>query len=257
MSSEPALGGPDIESGAIGDPGGPDAPAEESKGLRKVKETTVTEKVAGGVAIGAVGTSVTAMIIEQNPLVYVAGGLSSGIAPYAVYQQTKLTDIANLKETHEALKQEVDYLEAENERLSKSVNELGDTVGRLEDVENALDLITNTQNQSVNAFAEQVKENKSILDQMQTNLRANVLQNLLSVIIRSDKDKDFQIDESEMDSLISRMRSINGVEVHEDRFRNAIQKSGGSLNAVIDVVKNLLSDDVDTDNEIFTIHEDE
>jgi hypothetical protein len=135
--------------------------------LGKVKNSTIAEKAATATAMGAVGTSVAAMIMEGNPLIYVAGGLSSAIAPYSVYQQTKLTDIAALKETHEKLKDEVDKLSFQNQRLKASVTELSETVERLEDVEQALDLITNTQNQSVTVFAEQVKENKEVLAKMQ------------------------------------------------------------------------------------------
>eukprot|EP00978_Attheya_sp_CCMP212_P022503 scaffold67198_cov50-Attheya_sp.AAC.4 len=90
---------------------------------------------------------------------------------------------------------------------------------------------------------------------MQNNLKANVLQNLLSVIIRSDTDGDFQISPTEQDDLIKRVQTVNGVELHEDRFRAAIQKSGGSLQAVMDVVKNLLSDEVSKEDEIFTLTE--
>eukprot|EP00957_Ditylum_brightwellii_P119956 9154680-Ditylum_brightwellii.AAC.1 len=177
------------------------------------------------------------------------------MGPYAYWQQTRLTDIAALKETHEAVQREVDRLAAENERLHKNVEDLSNTVDRLEDVEQALDVITETQGQSVEAFAEQVEENREILNQMQKNLRANVLQNLLSVIIRSDTDQDFTIDESELDDLVRRIKRINGCELNEDRFRKAILDNGGSLQAVMDVAKNLLSNDTDKDNEIFTLTE--
>jgi len=196
-----------------------------------------------------------AMILEGNPLLYVAGLLSSIIAPYSVYQQVKLTDIAALKETHAKLQEEVGRLSFQNKRLKASVTELSRTVERLEDVEQALDLITNTQNQSVSAFAEQVRENKELLSKLQNNLRANVLQNLLSVIIRSDTDGDFTIDKDEIEDLIKRMKNINGVTLHEDRFRMAIAKSGGNLYDVVNVVKSLLQKDLPEDEEIFVIED--
>mmetsp|Transcript_30998 Transcript_30998/g.45545 ORF Transcript_30998/g.45545 Transcript_30998/m.45545 type:complete len:259 (+) Transcript_30998:210-986(+) len=223
--------------------------------LKAIKNSTPMEILAGGVAGVSVGTSLTAIILQGQNVVYVAGGLSCAMGPYAYWQQTRLTDIAALKETHEAVQREVDRLAAENERLHKNVEDLSNTVDRLEDVEQALDVITETQGQSVEAFAEQVEENREILNQMQKNLRANVLQNLLSVIIRSDTDQDFTIDESELDDLVRRIKRINGCELNEDRFRKAILDNGGSLQAVMDVAKNLLSNDTDKDNEIFTLTE--
>lgn len=228
--------------------GGTGIPEHKDKGaLKPIAETTAKEKVAAVVACTSVGTSGLAMAMSPSAMVLGAGVLSCGIGPYAYYQQTKLTDIAALKETHEAIAREVNRLGAENERLGDTVEELGSTVDKLEDSENALDVITQTQGQSVDAFAEQVAENREILEIMQKNLKANVLQNLLSVIIRSDADGNMNIDDTEIDPLVSRIKSINGVNLNEQLFRNAIVKNGGSLQAVMDVVKNLLSDNGDSE----------
>lgn len=227
---------------------------KKSKKLTKVK-TTPMEMLAGGAAVVAVGTSVTAMVLNPFTPVFVAGTLSSVIGPYAYYQQTKLTDIIALKETHEAVKREVNRLQSENIRLNETVGELSDTIDKLEDVEQALDVITQTQGQSVEAFAEQVKDNREILGQMQKNLRANVLQNLLQVVIRSDQDDNMQIEEDEIDDLINRIKKINGVEVREDRFKEKIISAKGKLSSVMDIIKNLMADDVSGDDEIFIIKE--
>ena len=160
---------PDIENG------GASPSRKKGKRLKKIWSHTPLEILSGTVAAVAVGTSVTAMVLVGSPIVYIAGALSSVIGPYSYYQQTKLTDILALKETHEAVKREVDRLQSENMRLNETVGELSDTIDKLEDVEQALDVITQTQGQSVAAFAEQVKENREILGQMQKNLRANVL----------------------------------------------------------------------------------
>ena len=156
----------------------------------------------------------------------------------------------------EAVKREVDRLQAENVRLNETVGELSDTIDKLEDVEQALDVITQTQGQSVAAFAEQVKENRDILGQMQKNLRANVLQNLLQVVIRSDQDDNMTIEADEIDDLINRIKKINGVEVREEKFKDRIISSGGSLSSVMDIIKNLMADDVSKEDEIFIIKED-
>lgn len=246
---------PDTEDNSATVEEGGIAAQSESKKLKKVKKHTPMEILSGGVAVVSVGTSIAAMVVNPFAPVFVAGALSSVIGPYAYYQQTKLTDIIALKETHEAVKKEVDRLQAENVRLNETVSELSDTIDKLEDVEQALDVITQTQGQSVAAFAEQVKENRDILGEMQKNLRANVLQNLLQVVIRSDMDGDMQIEDEEIDDLVTRIKKINGVEVREDRFRERIIGSGGSLAAVMDIIKNLMSDDVSEGEEIFIIKE--
>ena len=58
------------------------------------------EIFSGALATVSVGTSVTAIVMAYSPIVLTAGILSSVVGPYAYYQQTKLTDIIALKETH-------------------------------------------------------------------------------------------------------------------------------------------------------------
>ena len=209
------------------------------------------EILSGGAAVVSVGTSVTAMVMNFSTVVVVSGALTSVIGPYAYYQQTKLTDIIALKETHEAVKREVDRLQGENVRLNETVGDLTNTMDKLEDVEQALDVITQTQGQSVATFAEQVKENRDILDQLHKQLRANKLQNLLQVVIRSDQDDNMHIEEDEIDDLINRIKKINTLEVMEDRFKDRIMSEGGSLQSVMDIIKNLMADDISGEDEIF------
>jgi len=244
----------DIE-GSDSSPGNADntSSTKSKKKLGKVWSHTPMEILSGGVAAVAVGTSVTAMVLTRSSWVYIAGGLSSVIGPYAYYQQTKLTDILALKETHEAVKRNVDRLSSENVRLHDTVGGLSNTVDKLEDVEQALDVITQTQGQSVATFAEQVKENRDILGQLQKSLRANVLQNLLQVVIGSDQDQNDQIEEHEVDDLIQRIININGVEVREDLFKEAIRSSKGSLSAVMDIIMNLMAEDNSGDDQMFIV----
>ena len=89
-----------------------------------------------------------------------------------------------------------------------------------------------------------------------------------------------QIEEDEIDDLVSRIKKINGgenarphlagsshalmlgsffvsiivtVEVREERFKEKIISSGGQLSSVMDIIKNLMADDLSGDNEIFVI----
>jgi len=226
----------DIEAGNEDEPlsgGGP---------LKEVPESTTMEVVSGGVAGVAVISSVTAIAIISNPIVICACVASACLAPYAWYQQTQLTDIRALKDTHEALHREVETLQAENNRLRKNVDELKGTVNRLQDVEDALETITQTQGQSVAAFAEQVEESRAILTQMEKNLKANVLQNLFSVVMQCDQDGDLTIDDNEIEDIVEKMDKLKGVKVNKDLFRHAIISQGRSIDSVMSIVRDLIEE---------------
>lgn len=228
---------------------------EDGEPLRPVAGNTPMELFAGVIAGTSVATAAAAMILSPANIVFAAGGLSCAIGPYAYWQQRRLTDVIALQETHKALAEQVDRLGRENSRLHDTVVDLSETVDRLEDVEQALDVITQTQGQSIEAFEEQVADNRDILSKMQSNLKANVLQNLLQVVIRSDKDENMTIEEHEIGDLINRIKGINGVEVNESRFKDAITSSGGSLQCVMDIIRNLMDDNVSEGDEIFIIKE--
>lgn len=220
------------------------------------KGRTMMDTVLALTATATIGTSVAAMALVGSPIVIAAGVLSSLMGPYVYFQQKSLKEIQALKETQAAVEKEVGELGNQNNRLEDVVKNLTGTVGKLEDVEAALDVITQTQGQSVEEFREQIEENKKILAKMESNLKGNVLQNMLSVIVRCDKDGDFTIDPDELEDLIARMKEIHGVTVYEDRFREKVKASGGSLRAVMDVVRTLLMDEDNTDDPIFTLSSD-
>eukprot|EP00545_Synedropsis_sp_CCMP1620_P005888 CAMPEP_0119013374 /NCGR_PEP_ID=MMETSP1176-20130426/8419_1 /TAXON_ID=265551 /ORGANISM="Synedropsis recta cf, Strain CCMP1620" /LENGTH=246 /DNA_ID=CAMNT_0006966463 /DNA_START=124 /DNA_END=864 /DNA_ORIENTATION=- len=242
----------DVEAG--NNAGGGIPPEPELKGaLKPIAETTPVECIMMVVAGAAVATSLAAIVIEQSAVVVIAGLLSMAMGPYAYFQQTRLTDIKTLKETHEAVQMEVDRLSDSNDRLSKNISELSNTVDRLEEVETALDVITNQQGQSVSAFAEQVDTNRQLLKDMQGNVQNTIVQNLLSVVFASDTDKDQIVDEEEVEVLIARLQKIGGIEVHDDRFRTAF--AGGSFTSLMNVVSNLLKDDVPEEERIFDFNQ--
>lgn len=163
-----------------------------------------------------------------------------------------------LKKTHDRMKSEVNRLHGENDRLKENVTELEGTVMRLQDVENALGLLTDSQDQSVQAIRDQVSKGYEILELMEKNLRTNVLQNLMTVIIRSDTDGDFTIDDDEISTLLLRLKQINGVHINEDKFRDIVTKTGGKIDAIMSMIKDLLDQDNSTsasNDRIFTFND--
>ena len=240
-----------MEEGRHGGGGAAAAASRSPKGKKKLKKiwhNTPMEILHGSLAILSVGTSFTGIILTWSDpgirgITMFAGILTSVIAPYVYYQQTKLTDINAMKDIYNAMKREVGRLSEENRRLHNRTKDMEQTIDNLADMETALDVITGTQGHSVEAYAEQVEENEEILDQMEKNLKANVLQNLLQVLIRHDRDNDMRIEESEIDNLIRRIKMINGVDVVEEEFRELAMKAGGSLASIMDIIQKSMEGD--------------
>jgi len=221
------------------------------KKLSAIVEHTVMEKFTALVACISVGSSIAAMIVAGGYIVVTAGILSILVGPYAYWQQNRITDVKAMKETHRALELEVKLLKRENVRLSENVSKLASSVDRLSDMENALEAISKAQVESVDSFETQVQENKDILASMEKNLKASVLQNLLSVVIGSDTDGNFVLEGDEVNHLIRRLSSINGVTVNEKKLRNSIKSNDGSIDSILNVMKDIVENDSGPDS-IFT-----
>ncbi|KAG7355089.1 hypothetical protein IV203_004445 [Nitzschia inconspicua] len=239
--------------GASSGGGGVQLPPEpDLKGpLKPVSETTPVERLTGVAAGITAILALSAMVVEGGTVVVVAGILSIIMGPYAYYQQTKLTDVKTLKETTAAVEREVKRLKDENIKLAKTVDDLGETIDGLQDIGDALEVIQNTQDQSVSAFEKQVEENKEILARMKQSTRGRVIQNLISIIYRGDSNQDNIICDEEVDEVISGLKDVAGVTVYEDRLRAAIV--GKSIESVVDVVQNLLSESVPSEDQIFEV----
>lgn len=124
-------------------------------------------------------------------------------------------------------------------------------MNRLEDVEQAYNAITNSQSQSIEAFEEQVKDNKLVLGKMQSGLKSNILQNILKAIARSDTDGSLTLDENEINDLVNHLKSnadaYKFVEFNEERFRYYMSAPGGSIQSIMDIIRNLIHDKNDSD----------
>jgi hypothetical protein len=89
---------------------------------------------------------------------------------------------------------------------------------------------------------------------MQSGLKANILQNLLQVVIRSDKDGSMTVDEHEIDELMVKLEEIDGVTVNEEPFKKVVLESGGSLQSIMNLIKSLMNDTEFDGDEIFFIN---
>eukprot|EP00978_Attheya_sp_CCMP212_P005834 scaffold12984_cov58-Attheya_sp.AAC.7 len=148
---------------------------------------------------------------------------------------------------------ELNVLKVENERLQSSVGELEGSVSNLKEMQETLEEIKHTEGQSLDMLEEQLIQSRKILASMDENLKGAVLQNLITTVLACDHDGDSIINDDELEELILKMKSQNGVEIKEEEFKNKIVKGGRSLNAIMDLVRNLLSEDVPEEERIFNL----
>ena len=91
---------------------------------------SILRAVANTVFFCQVLASTVAMIINSGILVVVSGLFGVALAPYAAFQQQKITQTIAMKETNEFFQKQLDILHASNGRLSEQVGDMTQSVDR-------------------------------------------------------------------------------------------------------------------------------
>mmetsp|Transcript_9100 Transcript_9100/g.14107 ORF Transcript_9100/g.14107 Transcript_9100/m.14107 type:complete len:276 (+) Transcript_9100:195-1022(+) len=186
-----------------------------------------------------------ALMIDVGSLL---GGLAMCLGIFVALgvfaQRLVLLQFKTLREVHNQIRQEANVLQEQNQELQGSVTSLETKVEKLRAVENNLQNICDAQGSSTTEFMTLLDEQREIIAEMHHHLEAEVVQNLLTAVMKSDRDRDFIIDPEEIRYLMLRLEhSSAGIVVHEDAFKALLERKGYNLGAVLDVCKKLMNKD--------------
>mmetsp|Transcript_48156 Transcript_48156/g.145464 ORF Transcript_48156/g.145464 Transcript_48156/m.145464 type:complete len:258 (-) Transcript_48156:235-1008(-) len=220
-------------------------------GVNKVGMTTLD-----AVALAAVGTSIATLVLTAGAVVSMASYMTIGFGPYAAYQKRKLKKLGDFRGQHNDLREKVNDIHIENDRLGANVDRLEKNVSKIEEVEKDLAKLADTSN--VDRLVKLVKEQGEITKQMKENLKARVVHDVMSTIIRSDRNRDFMIGPMEMQELVMRLNNIGGIGFKEDKFKALLgKKKKYTLSNIMELMRNLLDDDIPEEERICELKTDD
>lgn len=214
----------------------------------------IRQIVVNCASLAAFGTSVASIFTMKNPLVYVGNGIGAAMAPVAAMQERKLTELGTLKELNDELGKEIMSLDEQNSRLEKQANELNDSVNRMEGVEEVFESLKEKEVNSLSALESQLARSKAILEKVEDSLRFEVNQNIISIILEADLDKDFEIDDDKIDNILQRLNQYEIIKVDSERLKQLMINSGRDIKTIKDSIENMLmSDDIPEEELIIQI----
>ena len=137
-----------------------------------------------------------------------------------------------------------------NSVLEKQTDRLSKEAENISNVEVQLQRIVSGQGSSVSSFIELVREQAFLLEAMNKLLIEGVVQQLITIIIRVDRDQNFLLSDMEVNEVIIRIRSIKGAEnIDEAHLRNVLKRNNGIEN-VINILKTMLDNSVTSHNQV-------
>ena len=201
---------------------------------------------------------ITAMAIEKSAAVIVGAIFGTLWAPVVLVRQRQLKKMQSLREVHNKIREEVNKLQGENEILEGNIDELDTQVEGLEHVEKQVKDITERQGYNVNNLILMVKENGSILKDIKKLVKADFRQQILTTVLRSDRDCDMTIQDKEIDMLLLRLKHQRGIVINEVKFRDALVSKEGCISAIMSFLRETEDqDDIEDKNAIISVDVDE
>jgi len=205
--------------------------------MQIIKHMTVVMAAVGGAAAFLATFAVSPAII-----VYAAGGICILNTPMVVYKEHKISTIPTLRKSIQIMRQLANKLADRIDSLEREIDVLQIEAGRFDEVNEELSAISKKQGYNVDSIVKLVNENEEILDAMKGNVRQKVLQDVISIVVRSYRNNDMTIDRVEAKLLalkISVKLEVYGIVFDEEKFLHAVSLKP-SLHGIISIVKKLL-----------------
>lgn len=237
-----------------------DKPAEGGEGEEGEEKPKLTgwgyvrSIAANLLATGSLAMQVVIILTVGSIFTYIAGGIGAFVALVVGLRQFKLSKMDTLRDVHNKLRDEVNRMTEENNILSSNVTELSGEVDRVEVIEGELQEIARVGQTNVDNLVKLVAENAETMRQQIKCVKAAVAEQILTSILRTDKDGDLQITDREVDILVMRLKHQEGVEIEENALRRELQKVSGSIGSLMEFFRNM--DDETSENSPIAVNMD-
>lgn len=190
------------------------------------------------------------MILTTSWIVDVACACLYIVAPIAVVQKIKLSKLGTLRTQQNRLRESVNRFALENTRLSNNLGTLNTEVTSLKGVSADLAAITKKTGGQTDRLVSIVKENGEIQAKVKKHLEMQVMQSVLSAVLKSDTDEDFSISADEIPRMQLRLGNIPGITFDKANFDKHFKANDGELKLkdIMAMLHNLKDDIPEKDN---------
>ena len=153
------------------------------------------------------------------------------------------------------LRKDVNRFASENLNLGKHVDHIKVKVFMVQETEQRLKDVTKDQDLNVKKLIETVQQNKAILDAKRKTILLGIEEDLMEVLLKSDRDDSGDYTEREIKRMEIYMRGLPAVEVNEALLRKAIQNKNAIV-SIMNLVRDIGLEGLQEGDRIFAIDTD-
>lgn len=206
--------------------------------------------VATSVGVIGIGLAAAAMVITGTILVYVAGAVCVLVGAVVPIRQVKVDELPTIRDETNKLRHLANDLSREVSFLEKEVDRLDAEKLRASHIEKKLTDLAQQQGESVEEMSEYVKKNSDQLTTMGTIVRRLSCEEIIQLLLSSDKDRNFTIDEEELERLMLRIHlqlEAKGVGFNKELFEKTV-RSQPDVPGLIRIMRENMIDNEDICN---------
>jgi hypothetical protein len=203
--------------------------------------------VIGGMA------ALVAMILIDQQLLDISAFCTIVLAPLVFWQKIQLKKLGGMRGQQNALRASVNRLTVENGKLAEANNQLEGQVESLQGVESKLNDVAIESGTQVERLVSIVQRNGEIQKEIKSQLEDQVVQQLLTAILTTDRDGNFTLDKHEVYQLEIRLQAIPAVHFEKQKFRDflASDEDDLTLSDLTKLVHNLKDPNLSDEQRIF------
>lgn len=177
------------------------------------------------VATAGALASVAAFLQVPAIIVYVAGGICLLNFPIVTCKERKILLLPSRRVEVKLLQDTERLLKKESQLLGEDIEDLLAVASRFGEVEEELQEVAREQGYNVDELLQLIRENEEIMDMMRENLRQKVIQDVIDIAMRSEKDLHQRVDRVEAKLLALKITvklEAYGIIFDEDKFLQAV-----------------------------------
>jgi len=191
----------------------------EEDARRQAQLMKKKEKVVIAIAAFIFLISFINMIIAESMIVVIAMLFGMIGSPMVMLRQRQLTSKESVRQVINGLRQSANKYHDTNQELKQSINMLSSQAEKVNRMQQQLDDHVRNSGMTMDELADSIKENSAVLEEMREILKAQSAQEILRIVLLSDRSKNSVLDRNEREILIVRLSVLHGVIFDEDLFR--------------------------------------
>ena len=120
------------------------------------------------------------------------------------------------------LRHKVNDFADENNQLTSTVTKLEEELVPLKETEAKLEQIATKNGGTVQKMKELLKTNKATLDKMRQSIEADVLNSMMDIVLKADRNEDGILSKSEISALTLRLKMLPTIELNEGMYASCV-----------------------------------